>query len=169
MDHAGRLAWMAAQGRREQREIWQAAQASIPVDFEQFVPARVGPLTPVRHAGRNTLPLPPPHRGFEKRFCRGRDGVVFGYNEAPSRPWIGPGYFVVRESDRGLLIDYGRLPEGEVPEGWPPVVPCSRGLQRFVYHRTQDFMRRVATHVSIGSAWRGARPLDHYFLLCREP
>jgi hypothetical protein len=47
-------------------------------------------------------------------------------------------------------------------------VPNSRGLQRFVYHRTRDFMRRVSRHVTIGAAYKGESPLDHYFVLVRE-
>ena len=29
-------------------------------------------------------------------------------------------------------------------------------------------MRRVSQHVSIGAAYKGEKPLDHYFTLCRE-
>ena len=41
-------------------------------------------------------------------------------------------------------------------------------LSRFVYHHTRDFMRRVSRHVSIGAAYKDERPLDHYFVLCRQ-
>jgi len=41
-------------------------------------------------------------------------------------------------------------------------------LQRFVYHQTRDFMRRVSRHVSIWAAFKRERPLDHYFVLCRK-
>ena len=46
--------------------------------------------------------------------------------------------------------------------------PNSEGLQRFIYMGTRDFMRRVSEHVSIGAAYKGEKPLDHYFTLCRE-
>ena len=48
------------------------------------------------------------------------------------------------------------------------VVPNDWRLQRFVYHQTRDFMRRVSRHVSIGAAFTRERPLDHYFVLCRR-
>jgi hypothetical protein len=67
-----------------------------------------------------------------------------------------------------VVVDYFEVPGGAVVDGWPRVVPNSRGLQRFVYHRTRDFLRAVSTHVSIGAAFKRDRPLDHYFVLCRR-
>ena len=60
------------------------------------------------------------------------------------------------------------MPDGAVPDTWPRVIGNDRGLQRFVYHQTRDFMRRVSQHVSIGAAFKRERPLDHYFVLCRR-
>ena len=132
----------------------------------------------MRHFGRNTLPLPGAHKQFEKRFCRPRSdgGRLFGYNEAPSRWIVGPGYFVAvptaghaRWENRGpVVIDYYQVPEGPVPQRWPRIVPNSHGVQRFVYFRTRDFMRSVSQHVSIGAAYKEDKKLDHYFVLCRE-
>ena len=48
------------------------------------------------------------------------------------------------------------------------MVPNTQGLQRFVYHRTRDFMRGVSAHVSIGAAYKVEKSLDHYFVLVRE-
>ena len=59
-------------------------------------------------------------------------------------------------------------PDGPIPSSWPPVKPNSEGLQRFVYAGTRDFMRKVSDHVSIGTAYKGDKALDHYFTLCRE-
>jgi hypothetical protein len=56
-----------------------------------------------------------------------------------------------------------------VVEGWPKVVANNVGLQVLVYNGTRDFMRRVSDHVSIGAAYKGENPLDHYFTLVREP
>ena len=67
------------------------------------------------------------------------------------------------------MVDYFQIPDGPVPEGWPRVIPNTRGLQTFVYHRTRDFMRKVSKHVTIGAAYKVERPLDHYFVLCRQP
>lgn len=176
-----RRAAVDALGRAEQRRLYQkAAQAPAQaLTLAHFVPEGVGPGVSVTHLGRNTLPLPQRHRRFEKRFCRAADGAgrLFGYNEAPSRALIGPGYFVayvIRDTDppawreRGpVVIDYFQVPDGPVDPAWPAVVPNSRGLQMFVYQGTRDFMRPVSAHVSIGAAYKGEKSLDHYFVLCR--
>ena len=132
----------------------------------------------VNHQGRNTLPLPGKHRRFQKCFCRPEDGSerLFGYNDAPSRGLIGPGYFVALptvgqpdwEARGAVVVDYFQVPDAEVCADWPAVVPNTQGLQRFVYHRTRDFMRRVSEHVSIGAAYKAEKALDHYFTLCRR-
>lgn len=164
--------------RSEQRALYNLAEKAEAVSLEHFVPEEINAVTPVHHRGRNTLPLPPSHRLFEKRFCRPRDGSarLFGYNQSPSRRLIGPGYFVARAtsgdaswSERGaIVVDYYQVPDGEVPPSWPTVVPNSKGLQRFVFKGTRDFMRRVSNHVSIGAAFKGEKALDHYFILVRE-
>ena len=41
-------------------------------------------------------------------------------------------------------------------------------LARFIYHRTRDFMRGVSEHVTIGRATREGKPMDNWFVLCRE-
>lgn len=169
-----------ALGRAYQRKLYERAADAPDLVAEHFVPAATQALTPVVHAGKNTLPLPGNHRRFEKCFTRPRDGdgLLFGYNEAPSRKLIGPGYFVVDTTERdarwrergSLVVDYFRVPDAgsPVPDGWPKVVPNSVGLQLFVYHRTRDFMRRVSEHVSIGAAYKGEKSLDHYFVLVRR-
>ncbi|MFN7975378.1 MAG: hypothetical protein U0166_23995 [Acidobacteriota bacterium] len=164
--------------RPEQRRLYELSSKGPPIDLEHFAPLEVGPLHAVHHRGRNTLPLPPKHRFFEKRFCRPGDGSprLFGYNEAPSRSWLGPGYFVAYATaqrpdwiSRGaIVVDYFQVPDGAVARSWPPVVPNERGLQRFVYKGTRDFMRRVSARVAIGAAFKGEKALDHYFVLCRE-
>jgi hypothetical protein len=167
-----------ALGRAAQRRIYQLAEKAPPLALEDFVPAERAPRETVRHFGKNTLPLPGSLRFFEKRFSRPDAGPprLFGYNETPVVRWIGPGYFVAVptagqpawEPRGAVVVDYFRVPDGPVPSGWPRVVPSSRGLQVFVYHRTRDFMRRVSRHVTIGAAYKGERPLDHYFVLVRE-
>ena len=101
---------------------------------------------------------------------------LFGYNHAPSGKLVGPGYFVAVPTrgqpawaERGpVVVDYFQVPDGPVPGEWPKVVPNSKGLQRFVYNGTRDFMRRVSAHVSIGAAHKGEKSLDHYFVLVRQ-
>lgn len=175
---AERLGSVHALGRSAQRRLYELAGTGPPAALTDWVPAGVAPLTPVHHKGRNTLPLPGRHRYFEKRFCRPAANAdrLFGYNAAPSSGLVGPGYFIAVDvpeaSDwkaRGaVVIDYFRVPDGPVPAGWPPVVPNSSGLQRFVYHQTRDFMRKVSRHVTVGAAYKRERKLDHYFVLVRQ-
>jgi hypothetical protein len=164
-------------GRDRQRMLYEKAAAAPPIELDHFV-GRAGARVAVIHDGLNTLPLPPRLRRFQKRFCRpaGDGARLFGYNEGPTRAVVGPGYFVALETagqshwqTRGaVVIDYFQVPDGPVADGWPPVVPNDWRLQRFVYHETRDFMRRVSSHVSIGAAFKRERPLDHYFVLCRR-
>lgn len=164
----------------EQRRLWDLAADAPAIGLEHFVPPEQGLLTPVHHPGRNTIPGPRFVQHFEKRFCKPRGGTrLFGYNVA--KAWfVRPGYFVAyptaahesRRARGGVVIDYCLIPDDEVPQGWPPIVPNAAGLQRFVYHRTRDFMRRVSRHVSIGRASkhdeRGDREMDYWFTLCRR-
>jgi len=163
--------------RAHQRTLYEKAAHARPIDLAHFV-GDASAREEVIHDGVNTLPMHPALRRFQKRFCRPARGGdrLFGYNEGPTRRWIGPGYFVAIPtadkpawSARGaVVVDYFQVPDGEVAEGWPRVVDNHRGLQRFVYEATRDFMRRISTHVSIGAAYKRERPLDHYFVLCRR-
>lgn len=155
--------------RNQQRALFGKAEG-VEVGLAHFVggaPAR----TEVVHDGLNTLSVPARLRRFSKRFSRPESGEsrLFGYNEGPTRRVIGPGYFVAVPDGAGVVVDYFQVPDGPVPPGWPPVVPNSKGLQRFVYHETRDVMRGVSAHVSIGAAHRSDKPMDHYFVLCRRP
>ncbi len=186
LSHAERLAETRTLRRAEQRRLYRAAAAAAPIDLAHFVPDGVAPGAAVHHDGRNTLPLPGRLKLFEKRFAKptpitddppGSAPRLFGYNQSPFLRTIGPGFFVAVltagkpewERRGAVVVDYFQIPDGAVPAGWPPVIPNTRGLQRFVYHRTRDFMRRVSAHVSIGAAYKGEKALDHYFVLCREP
>lgn len=174
---ADRLEAAFSLDRAGQRMLFKRARCDAPFALTHFVPEGVLPLRAVHHKGKNTLPLPSKHRLFEKRFARPNDGSerLFGYNHAPSRKLIGPGYFVAVYAgarpewrERGaIVVDYFQVPDGAVPADWPEVIPNSQGLQRFVYRGTRDFMRRVSEHVSIGAAYKGEKALDHYFILVR--
>ncbi len=165
-------------GRAAQRMLYEKAAGSEPITLDHFVPSGTPALQPVIHAGRNTLPIPGGIRLFEKRFARHDESSaeLVGYNQSPTGPYIGPGYFVAVptagrphwESRGAVVIDYYRVPTTAVPTGWPPVVDNGVGLQRFVYRGTRDFMRKVSEDVSIGAAFRGERPLDMYFVLVRQ-
>lgn len=176
-DPGERLHALRGLGRDEQRSLYERAAPAEPLELGFFV-GDAAARGEVVHDGVNTLPLPAPLRRFQKRFSRPERGAprLFGYNEGPTRRVIGPGYFVAvgttsraAWADRGgVVIDYFQVPDGPVPDGWPRVIDNDWRLQRFVYHRTRDFMRRVSAHVSIGAAWKSERALDHYFLLCRR-
>ena len=177
-DHDTRVAETRTLGRAQQRSLYELAAAAAPLTFDDFLPPDRAPLTPVRHHGTNTLPLPSAFRVFEKRFCRPAGDVagLFGYNHGATEGIIGPGYFVTIptagndawEARGAIVVDYFQVPDGEVPAAWPKVKPNSSGLQRLVYYQTRDFMRRVSTHVTIGAAYKVEKPLGHFFTLVRQ-
>src|SRR5262245_29844608 len=82
-------------GRDRQRLLYEKAAHAAPIDLVHFV-GDAGAREEVIHDGVNTLPLPPPLRRFQKRFCRpiGERDQLFGYNEGVTRRVIGPGFFV---------------------------------------------------------------------------
>ena len=173
LDDAGRWAAVQRLDRARQRVLYRKASAAM--DLGDLV-GDTRPRVEVVHDGINTLPVPPALRRFQKRFCVSDDGRLFGYNEGPLRRLIGPGYFVAKSTvdnvawreHGGVVVDYFEVPDGAVAGGWPPIVPNSKGLQRFVYDGTRDFLRVVSEHVCIGAAFKGDRPMDHYFVLCRR-
>ena len=174
LGHEQRVAEAHSLSGADQKRIFRKAEDSPPLGLDFFVPAGIPPLTQVVHHGKNSQPA---FRFFQKRWCRpaDRDDVLYGYNETIVRPLIGPGYFVAHETADGgrdprgaVVVDYFMVPEGEVAPGWPPVRPNSQGLQRFVYHQTRDYMRRVSAHVSIGEAHRLEKKVMGWFILSRE-
>lgn len=174
LSHDERLAQMYSMGRSDQRALWAKCADSPAITREHFVPAGTADQTEVIHHGINTLPV---FRKFQKRFCStAADGEIGGYNEGILRPIIGPGYYVLHETAgnpdweaRGtLVVDYFMIPDGAVVDGWPRVKPNSSGLQVLIYNKTRDFMRRVSAHVSIGEAFKVEKPLNSWFMLCRE-
>jgi hypothetical protein len=190
LDPARRWEEVGRLDRDHQRTLYEKSAHAPPIDIAHFV-GTAGPRQEVIHDGLNTLPVAARYKRFQKRFCRPEpaagdgnghgpgpiDTRLFGYNEGPSRRLIGPGFFVaVPTTGRpqwtargGVVVDYYQVPDGEVADGWPRIVPNNWRLQRFVYHQTRDFMRRVSRDVSIGAAFKRERPLDHYFVLCRRP
>lgn len=178
LDHALRWRELERLGRREQEKLFAMVASAPAITLEHFVPVHIPAGQEVIHYGKNTLPLPTPFRRFQKRFCRPTEdsAVLYGYNEGITRPWIGPGYFVAEstkgnrswESRGAWVVNYFKVPDGPVPATWPRVVPNHQGLQMFVFNKTRDFMRRVSSHVSIGTAYRNETPLNAWFILCRE-
>jgi len=172
MTHVQRVGAVRALGRSEQSRLYEAVDGFRTVRLEHLVPPSTHDFTPVRHYGRNTLPL---FTHFEKRFCRpkGADpvkpGELYGFNFQSMAVVTGPGYFIAREDPvrPEVLVDYNLVPPAH-PDGWPDIRPNDRGLSRFVYGYMIDTLRGVSEHVTIGSAARKGRDLGSWFILCRE-
>jgi len=169
-----RLSEMYALSSADQARLFEKASDSARLDLDYFVPADIPAGREVIHYGKNSQPV---LRMFQKRWCRPPEGGgrLWGYNETSVRPLIGPGYFVAEETPDGgsdprgaVVVDYFQVPNGSVPDGWPRVVPNSRGLQMFVFDKMRDYMRRVSNHVSIGKAYRKESRVMGYFVLCRD-
>jgi hypothetical protein len=172
LDHVQRVEAVRSLGRTEQRRLYAAVDGFRPLVLADLVPPSVPDFTPVRHHGRNTLPV---FTHFEKRFCRPRGAdarkpeTLYGFNFQTMSPLTGPGYFlaVPAPGRPEVWVDYRRVPS-EHPDGWPEIRSNERGLSRFVYGFMVDTLRGVSEHVTIGSAARNGKDLGSWFILCRE-
>ena len=172
MPEADRVAAVRSLGGREQKKLWLAVQGARPLQLTDLVPAHVPAMTPVRHYGKNSLPV---FSLFEKRFYRPEHEnaqaptELCGANFQLVSPLTGPGYFVVRAHAGGmeLDVDYRRVPD-RAPNGWPAIARNDRGTARLVFGFMVDTLRRVSEHVTIGSAARNGKDMNSYFVLCRE-
>lgn len=136
--------------------------------LESLVPAHTPPLQPVRHIGRNSLPL---FSSFEKRFYRlHSQAAVGGANFQSTSFATGPGYFTASAgAERGeIVIDYRQIPD-LAPEGWPALSDNDHGIGRLVYGGMTDTLRKVSEHVCIGAAHKQGQKPSAYFVLCRLP
>lgn len=170
MTAAARLTTIMKLGRRELAPLFEAAAVNTPLRLEDMVPAGTPPLEEVIHEGKNSLPA---FKRFQKRFCRppaAMNGAteLWGYNHQWYGALTGPGYFVAHhEEDGELVVDYWRLPPDR-PPNWPPIIPNSARLSRFIYYQMKDVIRRVSRHVVIGRAFRRGKPFDAWFALVRR-
>ena len=82
---------------------------------------------------------------------------------------VGPGYFVAypHSVDGEVLVDYLRLPPRR-PTHWPEILPTSARLSAVVYDGTQDVLRGVSKHVTIGRAMKAGKAMSAWFTLCRD-
>jgi hypothetical protein len=171
--HEGRV-WAVKQWTPANMAVlYEAVKGFRPVTLDDYVPQGVPPMMPVHHHGKNSLPA---HNFFQKRFSRparteGAEAqdILVGYNFQTLSPLTGPGYYVAHPSpDAGEVdIDYTMLPSVK-PVEWPPIVPNSGRLGRFVYYGMIDVMRGISTHVSIGRAKKKHGWMDAWFVLVRE-
>ncbi len=172
LDHATRLAETRTLGRAHQRRLYDAAKGFRPIRVEDIVPKAKGPMAEVVHHGKNTLPA---FNYFAKVFVRNNGeappGELWGYNRNSAflETTVGPGYFVADDHsvEGEVLVDYLRIPPAK-PESWPAILPNSARLSFFVYNGTQDILRGVSKHVSIGRATKKGKELPAWFVLCRE-
>lgn len=170
LGHPGRLWAINAWDRETQAKLFEAAQGFRPVTLDDFVPSGTPPLVEIIHHGKNTLPA---HTHFQKRFCRPKDEAstdkLYGFNYQSLSGVTGPGYYVAHKSEAEgeVDIDYTMMPP-EKPDAWPPIIPNSARLGRFVYYGMIDVMRGISSHVSIGRAKKKGKYIDAWFVLVRE-
>ena len=128
--------------------------------------------------GANVTNFPSPATWTSKSTC-GVDSTTnddaskvaterWGFNDSgfTVNTFVGPGYFVVTPDGGEVLVDYTQYPP-RPHVGGPRILSNSARLSRFVFNNTKDRVRAVSKHVSIGRAWRGAKRLDNWFVLCR--
>ncbi|MFW6067164.1 MAG: hypothetical protein ACOC97_02420 [Myxococcota bacterium] len=173
LDNEARIREVRTLGRAHQRRLFDAAAGHKPIDLSFLVPPEKGPMEGVYHWGKNSLGA---FTHFAKVFCRPDDDAAaadqrWGYNSSGSvvNTFVGPGYFVAHPFDveGEVLVDYLMVPPRK-PEGWPKILPNDARLSRFVYNGTQDILRGVSKHVSIGRATKGGENMNAWFVLCRE-
>jgi hypothetical protein len=170
LDHDGRVAEIRTLGRAHQARLFDAAEGHKPISLDDVVGSARPAMEEVVHHGKNSLPA---FNRFAKVFVRPPRSdakELWGYNRAGGfvESVVGPGYFVVYpHGERELLVDYLRIPP-ERPAHWPEILPNSARLSKFVYHGTQDILRGVSKHVSIGRATKNGKPMSAWFTLCRE-
>ena len=157
--------------RPHQRKLFDVAKGYRPISLSDLVPKDHPAMTEVVHHGKNSLPA---LTHFAKVFIRPASdhrNELWGYNRASAivETIVGPGYFVVHPHEVAgeVLVDYLRVPTAK-PAHWPKILPNDARLSFFVYNGTQDVLRGVSKHVSIGRATKRGKPMDAWFVLCRE-
>jgi len=168
LSHAERVLALQGLHRDQFPLLFALVDRFAPMTLDALVPAHATPLRPVRHVGRNSLPL---FSAFEKRFYRlGTKAAVGGANFQTTSFATGPGYFTASPNAERteIVIDYNQIPE-LAPEGWPALSDNNHGLGRLVYGGMIDTLRKVSEHVSIGAAQKQGDPPSAYFVLCRTP
>jgi hypothetical protein len=166
-DNAQRMQAVLSLRRIQLQALYESVNGFRALSLNDLVPQSSAPFAPVRHFGRNSLPM---FTHFEKRFFRLPDPAAIGGANFQSTSWLtGPGYFVARPSQHGdqVVIDYSELPE-QAPANWPQIRANDNGISRLVFAGMTDTLRRVSQHVSIGAAAKRGKAIEAYFVLCRE-
>jgi hypothetical protein len=171
LDSGERVAEIRTLGRAHLARLFEAARGHKSISLDDIVSSDHGTMEDQLHHGKNSLPA---FNHFAKVFVRpGAEygAELWGYNRAGTfvETVVGPGYFVAypREEAGEVLVDYLRVPP-ERPDHWPPILPNSARLSKVVYNGTQDVLRGVSKHVTIGRATKGGKPMSAWFVLCRD-
>jgi hypothetical protein len=171
LDPAERVVEVRTMGRAHLARLFEAAKGHKPISLNDIVNSNHGVMQERVHYGKNSLPA---FNHFAKVFVRPapQEGAeLWGYNRAGAfvETVVGPGYFVAYPSEVAgeVLVDYLRVPPERL-EHWPPILPNSARLSRVVYNGTQDILRGVSEHVTIGRATKGGKPMSAWFALCRD-
>jgi hypothetical protein len=171
LDSATRAEEIRTLRRVHQARLFDAAAGYKSISLDDIVPPDRGAMQDVVHHGKNSLPA---FNHFAKVFVRAahpESEELWGYNRAGGfiEKVVGPGYFVAypHEVEGEVLVDYLRVPP-ERPEHWPEILPNSARLSRIVYNGTQDVLRGVSNHVTIGRATKAQKPMSAWFVLCRD-
>lgn len=171
MNVKARTAAVRVLGKADQARLWEACEGRE-TTAEDFVPAHVPMGREIIHYGKNSLPV---FSCFQKRFARAeKPDTVYGYNwNGLGWTTAGPGYFIGHHDPAmggAFGLDYHHLPPSDaaLPAGWPAMRANEIGLQRFIYAKMIDYMRKVVDGVTIGRAWRQGVVSDNYFVLVRE-
>ena len=165
-----RVAEIRSLGRAEQSRLFDAAEGYKSISLDDIVPRERGAMKEVVHHGKNSLPA---FNNFAKLFVRPEPDAreLWGFNRPGGfiETIVGPGYFVAypHSVDGEVLVDYLRLPPRR-PTHWPEILPTSARLSAVVYDGTQDVLRGVSKHVTIGRAMKAGKAMSAWFTLCRD-
>lgn len=151
-------------GRALQERLWTLAADGAPLTMDDMLPSG---QEQARWVGRNSMPM---FTSVDKRVYRQGSEIV-GYNQISGlNMWFaGPGYFtMVRAADKPkeLVVDYTKLPTS-APDGWPKIVPNTKGTHTFVYGHLNDYCRKITDGVFIGLGTRRGKNLRIYFTVAR--
>ncbi len=170
LGHEGRVHATRSWHGKRQSAIFEACKGRT-LDLDFLVPPSIGELIEVIHDGQNTLPM---FSHFQKRFVRlpaEEEHKVAGYNHQSTSLFTGPGYFVCKpgdgEHEGEIAIDYTHYPKNK-PDAWPEIRKNEGVLAGSVYGGMVDYLRRISSHVSIGRAWKGGKPMNAWFTLVRD-
>jgi hypothetical protein len=171
LDSAERVSEVRTLGRTHLARLFEAAKGHKPISLNDIVSSDRVTMQEQLHHGTNSLPA---FNHFAKVFVRpaaDHGAELWGYNRAGAfvETVVGPGYFVAypHEVAGEVLVDYLRVPP-ERPDHWPAILPNSARLSKVVYNGTQDILRGVSKHVTIGRATKGGKPMSAWFVLCRD-